>query len=93
MMALSVSIVAADVKNAVANHQNNDGGLIIMLLPRTGILMGWCIQRAGPRMCTMLGGLIATAGVLSSSFVSNLALLYLTFGGLNGECICNVCIC
>ncbi|XP_064611529.1 monocarboxylate transporter 13-like [Liolophura sinensis] len=60
------------------------------LLFGAGLFVGWCIQRAGPRMCTMLGSLIATAGVLSSSFVSNLELLYVTFGGLSGIGLCLV---
>ena len=50
-----------------------------------GPMGGWCVGKVGARWTVVIGGLLAAAGCLGSSFAPNIYVLFLTHGVINGR--------
>ncbi len=57
------------------------------------LFSGWLVDRKGPRIALVIGGLLYGSGLISSSFVTSPVLLYLTYGVLSGAGVGFVYVC
>ncbi len=57
------------------------------------LFSGWLVDRKGPRIALVIGGLLYGGGLILSSFVTSPILLYLTYGVLSGAGVGFVYVC
>jgi OFA family oxalate/formate antiporter-like MFS transporter len=57
------------------------------------LFSGWLVDRKGPRIALVIGGLLYGSGLILSSFVTSPILLYLTYGVLSGAGVGFVYVC
>ena len=67
--------------------------LNLSLVPIAMIVAGKVQDQKGPRVVTLVGGLIFGAGIILAGFTSSLTILYLTYGVLGGFGIGTVYAC
>jgi MFS transporter, OFA family, oxalate/formate antiporter len=57
------------------------------------LFSGWLVDRKGPRIALIIGGLLYGGGLILSSFVTSPILLYVTYGVLSGAGVGFVYVC
>jgi OFA family oxalate/formate antiporter-like MFS transporter len=57
------------------------------------LFSGWLVDRKGPRISLIIGGLLYGGGLILSSYVKSPTLLYLTYGVLSGAGVGFVYVC